>query len=91
MHFYLDASDLVKAREVAERALQTIHYREEEEKLNVWTAILNLENSYGTPASREDAFTNALQCNDPLSVYFKMVDVLETSRKYGVRSHPLAE
>lgn len=31
------------------RALQTINYREEGEKLNVWIAYLNLENVYGNP------------------------------------------
>jgi hypothetical protein len=31
------------------RALETINFREESEKLNVWVAYLNLENVYGTP------------------------------------------
>jgi hypothetical protein len=31
------------------RALQTINFREEVEKLNVWIAYLNLENVYGNP------------------------------------------
>jgi hypothetical protein len=31
------------------RALKTISLREEEEKLNVWVAYLNLENEYGSP------------------------------------------
>lgn len=31
------------------RALTTINYREESEKLNVWIAFLNLENAYGDP------------------------------------------
>ena len=31
------------------RALQTINYRDEAEKFNVWIAYLNLENVYGKP------------------------------------------
>lgn len=31
------------------RALQTINYRDESEKFNVWVAYLNLENVYGKP------------------------------------------
>jgi rRNA biogenesis protein RRP5 len=93
MHFHLDTSDIPKAREVAERALQTINYREEDEKLAVWVAILNLENTHGTTATREDAFANAVQSNEPLTVHLKMADILETSRKYGVRrlSSPRAD
>lgn len=31
------------------RALQTINFREEGEKLNIWVAYFNLENEYGNP------------------------------------------
>jgi rRNA biogenesis protein RRP5 len=31
------------------RALRTINIREEQEKLNVWVAYINLENEYGSP------------------------------------------
>lgn len=31
------------------RALETISFREEGEKLNVWVAYMNLENAYGNP------------------------------------------
>ena len=35
-------------RAIAKRALQTINTREEQEKLNVWIALLNFENLHGT-------------------------------------------
>jgi rRNA biogenesis protein RRP5 len=47
----LQATEIEKARAVAQRALSTISFREEQEKLNVWCALLNLENLYGTQVS----------------------------------------
>lgn len=44
MAFHLQATEIEKARAVAERALKTMCFREEQEKLNVWVALLNLEN-----------------------------------------------
>jgi hypothetical protein len=45
------ATEIEKARAIAHRALSTISFREEQEKLNVWCALLNLENLYGTKVS----------------------------------------
>ena len=47
----LQATEIEKARVVAQRALTTISFREEQEKLNIWCALLNLENLYGTKVS----------------------------------------
>ena len=37
------------ARAVAERALEAIPAQEEDERMNIWIAYLNLENSHGLP------------------------------------------
>ena len=58
MSFQLQLSEVDKAREIGERALKTINYREEQEKLNIWIALLNLENTFGTDESLEDTFKN---------------------------------
>eukprot|EP00955_Chlamydomonas_euryale_P005991 64005-Chlamydomonas_euryale.AAC.1 len=50
---HLNTGDTERARAVAERALSTIHYREEQEKFNVWVAWLNMENVYGAPTPEE--------------------------------------
>ncbi|KAI9667406.1 MAG: rRNA biogenesis protein rrp5 [Bathelium mastoideum] len=47
MAYHLQLSDIDSARAIAERALKTINMREEDEKANVWTALLNLETTYG--------------------------------------------
>ncbi|KAL8818690.1 MAG: hypothetical protein Q9223_002727 [Gallowayella weberi] len=59
MAFQLQLSEVDKAREIAERALGTIHIREQDEKLNVWVALLNLENTYGTEEGLEMVFKRA--------------------------------
>lgn len=48
LYFFVQATEVEKARAVAKRALSTIDTKEEQDKLNVWTALLNLENLYGT-------------------------------------------
>ena len=50
-------------------------YREEREKLNVWVALLNLENSYGTKDSLETLFQEAIKANEPKKIYMKMVEL----------------
>ncbi|KAI9219327.1 hypothetical protein BC828DRAFT_406796 [Blastocladiella britannica] len=86
MAFQLKLADVTKARAVAERAIQVIHYREEQEKLNVWVAWLNLENQFGDRSSLETLFKRAVQYNDPRTVYQHLVDIYARSGK-----HDLAE
>jgi rRNA biogenesis protein RRP5 len=44
----MDSAGIEKAREVMEKGLRTINFRNEVEKLNMWTAYLNLEQAFGT-------------------------------------------
>ncbi|KNE60493.1 hypothetical protein AMAG_05877 [Allomyces macrogynus ATCC 38327] len=82
MAFQLKLADVNKARAVAERAIQTIHYREEQEKLNVWVAWLNLENQYGDKASLDALFQRAVQYNDPQTVHQHLVDIFTRSGQH---------
>jgi len=81
MTFYLQTGDVEKARQVARRALQVIHFREEQEKLNVWIALLNLENMYGSPETLEAVFKEAIQLNDAFEVHMRLLSILENSDK----------
>ena len=47
MAFWLFRGQIEKARQVAELALTTINFREEQEIFNVWVAYLNLESQHG--------------------------------------------
>ena len=69
MAFHLEREELDKARDIAERALKTISFREERERLNVWVAFLNLENMYGTQQTLDEVFERALQYNSHLPTF----------------------
>ncbi|XP_062957884.1 protein RRP5 homolog isoform X2 [Cynocephalus volans] len=82
MAFHLQATEIEKARAVAERALKTISFREEQEKLNVWVALLNLENMYGSQESLTKVFERAVQYNEPLKVFLHLADIYTKSEKF---------
>ncbi|KAL2312425.1 rRNA biogenesis protein rrp5 [Schizosaccharomyces pombe] len=76
MAYHLNLNELQEAREVGKRALSTINYREEDEKLNVWMALLNLEVAYGTEDSLKEVFKEACAYCDALIVYEKLCGIL---------------
>ncbi|XP_029466152.1 protein RRP5 homolog [Rhinatrema bivittatum] len=82
MAFHLHATEIEKARAVAERALKTISFREEQEKLNVWVALLNLENMYGTEDALMKVFGRAVQYSEPLKVFQQLAEIYTQSEKY---------
>ncbi|XP_066549502.1 protein RRP5 homolog [Amia ocellicauda] len=82
MAFHLQATEIEQARAVAERALKTISFREEQEKLNVWVALLNLENLYGTVESLQKVFDRAVQYCEPLPVFQQLADIYAKSNKH---------
>ncbi|XP_056660514.1 protein RRP5 homolog [Monodelphis domestica] len=82
MAFHLHATEIEKARAVAERALKSISFREEQEKLNVWVALMNLENMYGSKETLTKVFERAVQYCEPLKVYFQLADIYTKSEKY---------
>lgn len=76
--------ELEKAREIAERAIKTINITEETEKLNVWIALLNLENVYGNDDTAEEVFKRACQFNDAQEIYERYISILIQSGKFDV-------
>lgn len=59
-------------------------FREEQEKLNVWVALLNLENMYGSKESLNNVLNRAVQQNDATSVYLQMINIYCKSDKTEV-------
>lgn len=59
--------------------------REEQEKLNVWVALMNLENLYGTQESLVKVFERALQQNEPRKVFFQLIGIYSRTDKLEVR------
>ncbi|KAI0308284.1 U3 snoRNP-associated protein Rrp5 [Multifurca ochricompacta] len=81
MSFQLQLSEIDKAREIARRALNTINFREEKERLNVWIALMNLENVYGNEESLEVVFKDAARHCEPKTVHLRLAFILEESGK----------
>lgn len=82
MAFQLQLSEVDKAREIAERALKTINFREEGEKLNIWIALLNLENTFGTDEGLDEVFKRACQYMDSFTVHNKLLSIYVISDKF---------
>jgi len=82
MSFQLQLSEIDKARGIGKRAIQTIHFREEQEKLNVWIALLNLENVYGTDATVGVVFKDAVRYNDSKTIHLRLATIFDESQKY---------
>ncbi|KUJ22204.1 nucleic acid-binding protein [Mollisia scopiformis] len=81
MAFQMQLSELSKAREVAERAIKIINIREETEKMNVWIALLNLENAYGSDETVEEIFKRACQYNDAQEIHERLASIYIQSGK----------
>lgn len=85
MAFQLQLSEIAKARDIGERALKIISFREEQEKMNVWVAMMNLENTFGTADSLDAIFKRAVQVCEPKKVHLQLVKIYERSKKNEVR------
>jgi rRNA biogenesis protein RRP5 len=77
MAFYLSLADIPSARKVADKALGRIEFREETEKLNVWTALLTLEHKYGSDDSLQKTVDKACGHCNPKQVYLRVCEILE--------------
>ena len=56
----------------------------ENERLNIWVVLLNLENLYGTEESLASVFKSALMQNNQEKLYWKMVMIYVKSGKHDV-------
>eukprot|EP00055_Hartaetosiga_balthica_P017410 m.116504 g.116504 ORF g.116504 m.116504 type:complete len:2001 (-) comp9307_c0_seq1:69-6071(-) len=83
MAYYLQSDEIDKARDIAKRALSTISFREEKERMNVWVACLNLENAYGTDLALEKSFADACRQMDPLKMHNHLLVIYEKSNKHS--------
>lgn len=82
MSFQLQLGEIEKGRKIGERALKTINYRDESEKMNVWIALLNLENMFGTDDTLKDTFTRACQYMDGYTMHRKLASIYISSEKF---------
>jgi rRNA biogenesis protein RRP5 len=91
MAHHLSLSDVAKARAIAERAIAKITETAssgsaegtaaDRERLNVWIALLNLENVYGTPDTLGETLERALATNNDKPVLLQMARIYEGTGK----------
>ncbi|XP_055923513.1 protein RRP5 homolog [Eupeodes corollae] len=81
MVFHLQAMEIDKARAVARRALKAISFRESEELVNIWVALLNLELRYGTKENFNDVLKESLMSNDQMKIYMRVLEILAEANK----------
>ena len=80
MAFQMSVGAHDEAREVAERALKAIPAPEEDERMNVWVAYLNLENLHGKPTPREALlrlFDRATKVANPKKLHLTLAGIYE--------------
>lgn len=75
MAYYLSLADMEGCRRVAARALDRIDFRQEGEKLNIWTALLTMELKFG--GDFEATIDKACGQNNPKQVYLRVCELLE--------------
>jgi rRNA biogenesis protein RRP5 len=81
MVFQRELNEIEKARQIARRALATMNPREEKARLDVWTALLHLENDFSSNEVLEDTFKEACQNNDAREMHERMIKIYISSGK----------
>ncbi|RMZ76924.1 hypothetical protein DV737_g4583, partial [Chaetothyriales sp. CBS 132003] len=81
MAFHLELGEVGQAREVGERGLKSIGLGQDSEKLNVWVALLNLENVYGDDNTLDALFKRACEFNDPQEMHARLASIYIHSGK----------
>jgi len=82
MAYFMDQGEIAKAKAVGERALKTMNVREENERLNVWTALMNLELRHGTAESLQELFDRAQQACDQFKIYRNLLAIYQKAAKF---------
>ena len=80
MSHYLLQADIDASRLIAEKALRTIHFKEEEEKLNVWIAFVNTEHKYGDMASLDAVFKRAVAESKGKIIHLNLAEAYEMAQ-----------
>ena len=75
VNYRVASTDAGGGRRIAERALETIHYRHQAERMKVWLAFLKLEHDHGTTAGFQTCVDRACAANDPVEILVKVAEM----------------
>lgn len=81
MVFHVQATEIDRARAIAQKALKTINFREAQERLNIWVAMLNLELRFGSKDAFDDTLKEALKLNEPFKIYTIVLHILADCKR----------
>lgn len=76
----LSTTEVAKARAVIRRALKSIPVHMEEERANLWLALMNLESEYGDEEALEAVFREAKQAMEPKQAYLHLAKLYELKK-----------
>lgn len=82
--FILDNLGMDSARKIIERAVQTIDISNLKDKMNLWIAYMNLENTYGKPDNFKSVVERALEINEKKEIYKHLISIYKLSQKYDL-------
>jgi len=82
MAFMLDNVGIEAARKVVERGVKSVNISNDHDKINIWTAFMNLENNFGTQDSLEMCTKRALEVNDRKKIYLTLIDIYKGNSKF---------
>ena len=64
MAYLIAQGEIERSRSTAQRALSTISFRDQDEKFNIWIALINIENVYGNGDTTDEVLQKAMaQCS----------------------------
>jgi rRNA biogenesis protein RRP5 len=71
----MEKEGIEKARNLSERALRVVNYKNERDRLNIWNSYINLEFNFGTEQTLLTTFKKALENNNPKKIYLHLIDL----------------
>ena len=74
--FLLSRTEIERARQLFERGVRKIRFESEQDKLNLYLSMLNLESKFGNLQTLNDTYRRASSACDPVKVYLRYVDIL---------------
>ena len=80
--FILDNLGMDSARKIMDRAVHSVDIANLKNKINLWIAYMNLENTYGTPERFKEVVQRALEVNNKKEIYKHLASIYKLSEKY---------
>ena len=81
--WFLSLADPAKARAVLRRALQSVPGHLEDERANLWLALLNLESEFGDESALREVYKEARQAMEPRRAGLHLAALLEAKRRWA--------